>query len=278
MKIIKAYFNKHPCMGKKMRTIKPIGILVHSTGSVNRELRRYVDEPERLGKNLYNNHWNKANATKSVHAFIGYDKDKQVIVAETLPHQVACWGCGGGKKGSYNYDPHAYLQFEICQGSNSDPNYYWQAIKVAEEYCAHLCRIYGWTADDITSHSEAYSAGYASNHGDPASWMKAFGDDMNKFRMRVKALLDANEVPEVESQETEPALPFPVGTKIVTITGNSVNVRLGDSMDYGSTGRVDKGTILAYVATSTTGWHAVRKDDRILWVSNEFSKVGVMGG
>lgn len=278
MEIIKAYFNKHPCMGKKMRAIRPIGILVHSTGSVNRELRRYVDEPERLGKNLYNNHWNKTNATKSVHAFIGYDKDKHVIVAETLPHQVACWGCGGGKKGSYNYDPHAYLQFEICQGSTSDPNYYWQAIKVAEEYCAHLCRIYGWTANNITSHAEACSAGYASNHGDPASWMKAFGDDMNKFRMRVKALLDADKVSEAETQETTPALPFPVGTKIVTITGDSVNVRLGDSMDYGSTGRVDKGTVLAYVATSTTGWYAVRKDDRILWVSNEFSKIGAMGG
>lgn len=190
MEIIQAYFNKHPCMKRKKRKIHPVGILVHSTGSVNRELRRYVDEPERLGKNQYNNHWNKVSATKSVHAFIGYDKDKQVIVAETLPQDVACWGAGSGKKGSYNYDPHAYLQFEICQGSTSDVAYYWAAIKVAEEYCAHLCRIYGWTADNITSHAEAHSVGYASNHGDPASWMKAFGDDMDKFRMRVKALLE----------------------------------------------------------------------------------------
>lgn len=191
MEIIQAYFTKHPCMGRKKREIHPVGILVHSTGAVNRELRRYVDEPERLGRNLYNNHWNKENATKSAHAFIGYDKDRQVIVAETLPQDVACWGAGSGKKGSYNYDPHAYLQFEICQGSTSDVEYYWAAMKVAEEYCAHLCRIYGWTADNITSHAEAHSVGYASNHGDPASWMRAFGDDMDKFRMRVKALLEA---------------------------------------------------------------------------------------
>lgn len=193
MEIIQAYFTQHRCYQGKRRNITPVGILVHSTGAINRELRRYVDSPERLGKNLYNNHWNKSTATKSVHAFVGYDKDKKVIVAETLPPDRACWGCGGGKKGSYNYDPHAYLQFEICQGSNTDSAYYWEAIGVAEEYCAHLCRLYGWSAANITSHKEACAAGYASNHGDPQNWMKHFGDDMAKFRARVQARMDASE-------------------------------------------------------------------------------------
>jgi hypothetical protein len=152
-----------------------------------------VDSPERLGKNQYNNHWDKPTATKSVHAFIGYDKFDEVIVAETLPHDIACWGAGGGSKGSYNYNPHAYIQFEICQGSNTDSGYYWAAITVAEEYCAYLCRIYGWTADNITSHSEAHKMGYASNHGDPVSWMKHFGDSMDKFRERVQARLGDTE-------------------------------------------------------------------------------------
>lgn len=191
LEIIQAYFTEHRSYQGKRRNITPVGVLVHSTGSVNRELRRYVDSPERLGKNLYNNHWNKSTASKSVHAFIGYDKAKKVIVAETLPPDRACWGCGGGKKGSYNYDPHAYLQFEICQGSNTDSAYYREAIGVAEEYCAHLCRLYGWSAAQITSHKEACAAGYASNHGDPQSWMKHFGDDMKKFRARVQACLDA---------------------------------------------------------------------------------------
>lgn len=197
MEMIQAYFTKHPCFNKKRKAITPVGVFVHSTGSVNRELRRFVDSPERLGKNQYNNHWNKSNATKSVHAFIGYDKNKAVIVAETLPHDIACWGSGSGSKGSYNYNPHAYLQFEICQGSNTDSDYYWKAITVAEEYCAHLCRLYGWTADNITSHAEAHKAGYASNHGDPISWMKHFDDDMDKFRARVQARLNGSETPVV---------------------------------------------------------------------------------
>ena len=91
---------------------------------------------------------------------------------------------------SANYDPHAYLQFEICQGSNTDAEYYWQAIGVAEEYCAYLCRLYGWGVDKITSHKEAHAAGLASNHGDPQSWMKYFGDSMDKFRARVNSLLN----------------------------------------------------------------------------------------
>lgn len=192
LEIIQAYFTKHRSYQGKRRNITPVGPMLHSTGAVNRELRRYVDAPERLGKNLYNNHWNKSTASKSVHGFIGYDKAKKVIVAETLPPDRACWGCGGGKKGSYNYDPHAYLQFEICQGSNDDSAYYWEAIGVAEEYCAHLCRLYGWSAAQITSHKEACAAGYASNHGDPQSYMKHFGDSMDKFRARVQARLDAS--------------------------------------------------------------------------------------
>lgn len=201
MKIIQAYFTKHPCYNAKKKKISPVGVFVHSTGAVNRELRRFVDAEAELGRNQYNNHWNKSNATKSVHAFIGYDVYGDVIVAETLPHDIACWGAGSGKNGSYNYNPHAYLQFEICQGSNDDEEYYWEAITVAEEYCAYLCNLYGWTADNITSHAEAHKKGYASNHGDPVSWMKHFGDSMDKFRERVQARLNDSETPVVAPAE-----------------------------------------------------------------------------
>lgn len=188
MEIIKAHLTKNDCY-KTARKANHIGILVHSTGAVNKNLKRYVDSPDRLGKNQYNNTWNRPDTDKCVHAFIGYDKDKKVIVAETLPLEYACWGSGKGKKGSYNYNPTAHIQFEICQGSNTDKTYYKQAITVAEEYCAYLCKKYGWTADNITSHREAAEAGYASNHGDPCSWMKHFDDSMDKFRARVAARL-----------------------------------------------------------------------------------------
>lgn len=194
MEIIQVYQTKNPSYTRN-RSISPVGVFVHSTGANNKYLKRYVDAPDRLGKNEYNNHWNQSSATKSVHAWIGYDKNKEVIVANTLPYDRACWGAGSGKKGSYNYDPQAYIQFEICEGSKTDSDYYWKAIAVAEEYCAYLCKLYGWTTKNITSHYEAHAAGYASNHGDPREWMKNFGDSMDKFRERVAARLNERDEP-----------------------------------------------------------------------------------
>lgn len=192
MEILQAYQTKNPSYTRN-RSISPVGVFVHSTGANNKYLKRYVDAPDRLGKNEYGNHWNQSSATKSVHAWIGYDKNKEVIVAHTLPYDRACWGAGSGSKGSYNYDPQAFIQFEICEGSSTDSDYYWKAIAVAEEYCAYLCKMFGWTTKNITSHYEAHAAGYASNHGDPRSWMNKFGDSMDKFRARVAARLNEKE-------------------------------------------------------------------------------------
>ena len=222
MEILQAYQTKNRCYQQAKKN-KAIGIVVHSTGAVNKNLKRYVDAPDRLGKNQYDNHWNKEEADKCMHAFIGYDKDQNVIVAQTLPYDVVCWGSGKGKNGSYNS---THLQFEICQGSNTDEAYYREAVKCAEEYCAYLCRLKGWSVDSIVSHREAALAGYASNHGDPESWMKHFGDDMDQFRTRVAALLGESTPvePEVEKTpekvQTEPVQseePTTGGGKTVTI-------------------------------------------------------------
>ena len=82
--------------------------------------------------------------------------------------------------------------------------------------------------------------------------------------------------PEELPVQTEPDSAFPAGTKIVTITGNSVNKRVGDSTKYGTTGHVNKDDTFEYVATSPTGWFAIRLKDRICWVSNKYAKVGTV--
>ena len=175
---------KNPCY-QKARPMKPVNILVHSTGANNPWLKRYVDAPDVLGVNQYNNHWNKPDANKCMHAFIGKDIAGQVAVAHTLPYNVASWGCGKGDKGSYNRDPVGHIQFEICEDGLNDEAYYKEAFGVAEEYCAMLCQKFGFDPMKITSHYEAAALGYASNHGDPQHWMKKFGDSMDAFRARV---------------------------------------------------------------------------------------------
>lgn len=174
---------------QRARALTPVGVFVHSTGANNPNLNRYVDAPQFLGKNIYDNHWNKESAKKSMHGFIGKDKNGVISYIQTLPYNIACWGAGGGVNGSYNYNPHGYLQFEICEDNLKNPAYYKEAFKAAEDICVELCQMFGWTERNITSHYEAAKLGYASNHGDPLHWMKLYGDNMDKFRARVGARL-----------------------------------------------------------------------------------------
>lgn len=189
--VIKAYAVNNLCYIAAQKMI-PKGIVVHSTGANNPNLKRYVDAPDKVGINRYGNHWNVAKPggrKVCVHAFIGYDKNKQVRVAEILPLDICCWGVGSGKKGSYNYAP-AYIQLEICEVTLADRDYYDKVFAVAAEYCADLCRIYNISVEKIVGHCEAYKLGYGSNHKDPEHWMNKFGDTMNNFRIRISEILN----------------------------------------------------------------------------------------
>ncbi len=191
MDIIKAFATKNPCY-KKGQSMTPKGIVVHSTGANNPNLKRYVDNITECGVNAYNNHLNTATAQILVHAFIGYDVKKNVRIAQCLPYNIACWGVGKGKNGSYNYDPYGHIQFEMCEDGLKDPVYFKKVWDKAVEFCAYICDLYGFNplADGvIVSHYEAYKRGFGSNHGDPEHWFKNHGKTMDDFRAAVAAEL-----------------------------------------------------------------------------------------
>lgn len=191
---------------KAAQHIKPVGIVVHSTGCDNEMLRRYVQPTADnfatdviladLGKNIYNNHHNQEyiNGVYNdicMHAYIGCNNDGEVEVYHTLPYDYACWGCGTGKKGSYNYSPYPHIQFEICEDNLNNKVYFDKAFNAAVEYCAYLCKKLNIDVDNIVSHKEAAKAGYASNHGDPENWLSKYNKNMDWFRMQVKNKLKA---------------------------------------------------------------------------------------
>lgn len=209
MKVITAYATKNDCFkaGQKMT---PKGIVVHSTGANNPNLKRYVDAPAEVGVNKYGNHWNNSAADMGrsvcVHSFIGYDINGDVAVANILPYDICCWGVGRGSKGSYNYNP-AYIQFEMCEDDCKNKEYFKAVYKTAVEYCVFLCKTYNIPVENIVSHKEAHAKGYGSNHGDPNNWWDNFGRTMNDFRAAVKAGLTAsNDDVKSESQPAEKTL------------------------------------------------------------------------
>ena len=206
---------------KAGKTITPKGIMVHSTGANNPNLKRYVGPDDGLlGKNQYNNHWNQdkpGGRQVCVHAFIGKLADEGIATYQTLPWTMRGWHGGSGSKGSVN-DTH--IGFEICEDGLTDASYFNAVYKEATELCAYLCKEHKLDpmADGvIIGHYEGYKRGIASNHADPGHWFSKQGKSMDTFRAEVKRLLTATETP----TPTEPKKLYRVQVGAYSVKANA---------------------------------------------------------
>lgn len=195
MKLYKLILTNNACY-KAGKTIKPKGIMVHSTGANNPWLKRYVGPDDGLlGKNQYNNHWNRdkpGGRQVCVHAFIGKLADGSIATYQTLPWNHRGWHAGGDANNTH-------IGFEICEDGLTDASYFSAVYKEAVELCVHLCKLYGLSEKDILCHSEGYKQGIASNHADVMHWFPKHGKTMDTFRVDVKKLLNE------EDKSAEPA-------------------------------------------------------------------------
>lgn len=197
------------------------GLMIHSTGANNPRLARYVDAPEL--DNISSGHWNQARPggrDVCVHAFIGLDNDaKDVATYQTLPWNHRGWGGGGSSN-----DTHIHV--EICEGDLDDASYFKKVYKEAVELFAYLCKEFKLDPmDDVTTHSEGFKRGIASNHADVMHWFPKHGKDMNDFRKDIKAAMGDDvkfEQPITPSVEVAPK-PAPTGKgKTITVLAQEV--------------------------------------------------------
>lgn len=190
MNLRKLILTNNACY-KAGKTIVPKGIMVHSTGANNPNLKRYIGSDDGLlGKNQYNNHWNQDRPDGRqvcVHAFIGKLADGSIATYQTLPWNHRGWHGGSGPKGSAN-DTH--IGFEICEDGLTDAAYFNKVYKEAVEFCAYLCKLYKLTEQDIIGHYEGYQRGITSNHADPRHWFSKHGKSMDTFRAEVRKALN----------------------------------------------------------------------------------------
>lgn len=174
------------------RTIIPRGVMVHSTGANNPNLKRYVQPDDgRIGVNGNGNHWNRPGVNACVHAFIGRLADGTVAAVQTLPWEHRGWHAGRGTSGGSANDTH--ISFEICEDGLDNPAYFAAVYRTAVELTAMLCRRYGLDplADGVViCHAEGHQRGIASNHGDVNHWFPRFGKTMDDFRADVAAELE----------------------------------------------------------------------------------------
>jgi hypothetical protein len=253
-----------------------VGIVVHSTGCNNTTIKRYVqpsdNDPNRneiladIGKNKYGNDWNHTTRYGGVHAFIGKNAKGVIETYEVLPYEWASWGVGRGKNGSYNYAPTAHIQFEICEDNLTSADYFNKAFKEAIEYCAYLCKKFGWDSNAICSHKESVDRGYGQDHGDPDHWLKKYGKNMNWFRAEVQKLLGAEKDTDETPKEFEPYL--------VKITAKALNIRKGPGTDTKIVGVIEGGGIFTIVeereGKGATLWGKLKSGAG--WISLDYTK------
>lgn len=214
------------------RKITPCGVMVHSTGANNPNLKRYVQPDDgRLGVNPYSNSFNEyqpGGRNVCPHAVIGKLADGSVASYQILPWDVEGWHAGG------TANKLGYIGFEICEDALKDAEYFAAAYDEAVAFTAYLCRLYGFDPQGETAqgyptvlcHSEAAALGIASNHSDVTHWFPRFGKTMDDFRADVAARMEGNNMDEEMTWEEEQK----AATEWVTANGISDGERPQDGV------------------------------------------------
>ena len=176
----------------------PRGVMVHSTGANNPNLRRYVQPDDGiLGVNPNDNDWNRPGLDVAVHAFIGLTQTGDVAAYQILPWEYRAWHCGGDAN-----DTH--VSFYIFEDALNDRAYLDRTYQVAMELTAELCRKFGLdplAPGVVIDHAEGAELGIASNHADVDLWWSRFGVTMDDFRAGVARLLQKEEEPSMTREE-----------------------------------------------------------------------------
>lgn len=102
-----------------------------------------------------------------------------------------------------------------------------------------------------------------------AELMDAVADD-EQAKDEVQDAEPDNDDPTVEAPETEEK---PAAPRVEIISGNKVNIRVGNDTKYSRITQVVGGTTFEWIATAANGWHAVVVGSRIGWVSGKYSRV-----
>lgn len=306
--IIVAMHTRNDCYKAARPIVGPKGIVVHSTAAPNPWLKRYVDCPAECGENKAGNHWNHSSKEmgRSVcaHAFVGYDKDKRIRIAQILPYEYQNWLTGGSANKTH-------IGFEICEPVDlGDKTYFAAMWEVVVDYCAYLCKRFGLDPlgeNVIIDHATAHKLGWGNNHGDVAHWWPKYHgvylDDLRKAVAQRMGLQTPDIPPEPEKPEEEPKMDklyrvqvgaFAVrenaermreklsalgldgliveagqgaGQNGTTITDGTWNVRNGPGRQYGIVGLAQEGEVYELSGEEQGDWVGILYKGIKAWIS-----------
>lgn len=267
------------------RTMTPKGVLWHSTGANNPNLKRYVqpsksdknyaDLMKKLGTNSYGNDWNHVSVQAGLNCWIGKLADGTVTTVQTMPWNYRPWGCASGSKGSCN---DYWIQFEICEDDLKSKDYFEQVYKEACELTAYLCTKYkldpkgkvnynGVSVPVILCHQDSYQLNLGSNHADVYHWFKKYGKTMEDVRNDVATIMAKG------SGEPLPVTP----TEPVIVDPSYQDIKVGDIITLASNATYTSGkSIPNWVFKSTLYAREIRKDSIVFSILRTGDITGVV--
>lgn len=266
---------------KGTSAMKPVGVLWHSTGANQTGLWRYVQPDDNasnkdeliaiLGKNNNRNDWNHQYVQAGLNAWIGKLANGEVATVQTMPWNYKPWGCGAGAKGSCNS---GWIQFEICEDSLTNADYFNKVYTEACELTAYLCKMYGIDPNgytmlngvkvpNILCHADSHKLGLGSNHGDVNHWFPKYGKSMETVRKDVAALMGTQNSTVTSPTSNKNDSPT---ANTITHTATSNEVKVGDVIKLQAGAKyVGGGAIPAWVINSTLYARQIRANGDIVF-------------
>ena len=171
------------------RKINPQGSVNHSVGCAQPSVE------------VFYRNMNKSSAGWGVNAILGdfHKGDGRILV--TMPLNARPWGCGSGKKGSWN---NTKVQWEVCEPAGhtysggtmigydiaKNQVYFDRMWKILVAWNVYVVDKFGFPISGISDHIESYYAGYGSGHADMGHWLPKHGKSMNALRAEVEAIIN----------------------------------------------------------------------------------------
>lgn len=266
MNLNKLYLTKNECY-LSGKTISPKGIMVHSTGANNPNLKRYVGPDDgKLGKNEAGNYWNTARPDgRQVcpHAFIGKLANGYIATYQVLPWTMVGWHAGGAAN-------QTHIGFEICEDDLTNEMYFRAIFNEAVALCVYLCKQFNLTEKNIICHSEGCKLGIASNHSDVMHWFPKHGETMDSFRAAVKTGLAVKNTG--TAKQAAGFKPYRV-----RVTISNLNIRTGPGTNHPTSSKYTGAGVFTIAeeakGTGASKWGllASYKNKRNGWISLDYA-------
>ena len=220
------------------QSLSPTGIVIHDT----------CDE----GGTAQNNrdYFNRVYVASSAHYFVDWTK-----VIQTVPNTEVAWHAGSTAN-------HRYLSIEMCNPRSGNQAQFNTVYKNTVELAAQLCKQYGWSANNIVSHSYISSTYKQTDHEDPIAFLRQYGKSWSGLISDIQKAINGQTITAKEE-------PLQSGYGIVE--SDVLNVRSGRGTGFSVIGQLHKNTKvkLCYLLNN---WYSIDYGTNVGYVNASYIK------